>query len=124
MARVSSAVSKRMGAIIRAVREEQGLTQEDVAVKYGATDGAIAAYEQGRARFTVQDLPSLAESLGVPTPYLSRRLGLCGDNSDLNALLLEFAGPDIAPLVATALSKYPDLDGQRRAFFVHALQSL
>lgn len=124
MVRANSAVSKRMGATIRAVREEQGLTQEEIAAKYGATDGAIAAYEQGRARFTVQDLPSLAESLGVPTAYLSRRLGLCGDNTDLNALLLEFAGPDIAPLVATALTKYPDLDGQRRAFFVHALQSL
>lgn len=120
----SDAISRRMGAALKAVREERGLTQKDVGDRYGATDGNIAAYEQGRNRFTVQDLPRLAEALGVPTPYLSRRLGLCGDNSDLNALLLEFAGPDIAPLVATALAKYPDLDGQRRAFFVHALQSL
>lgn len=113
-----------MGAALKALREERGLTQRQVGERYGATEGNIAAYEQGRNRFTVQDLPRLAQAIGVPTPYLSRRLGLCGDNADLNALLLEYAGPEIGELVATALAKYPDLDGQRRAFFVHALQSL
>jgi transcriptional regulator with XRE-family HTH domain len=116
--------AQRIGVILRAIRTEKGLTQEEVADKLPTGEGAYAAYEAGRSRFTIPDLPSIARALGVPTPYLSRRLGLCGDNTDLNALLLEFAGPDIAPLVATALTKYPDLDGQRRAFFVHALQSL
>lgn len=113
-----------MGAALKRIREEVGLTQREVGLRYGASEGNIAAYEQGRNRFTVQDLPRLADALKVPVPYLSRQLGLCGDSTDLNALLLEFAGPDIAPLIATALTKYPDLDGQRRAFFVHALQSL
>lgn len=120
----ADATSRRMGTTLKSIREEVGLTQREVGARYGTTEGNIAAYEQGRNRFTVQDLPRLAEALKVPVPYLSRRLGLCGDNSDLNALLLEFAGPEIAPLVVTALTKYPDLDGQRRAFFVHALQSL
>lgn len=114
----------RIGQVLRNVRTERGLTQEEVAQKLPIGEGAYAAYETGRSRFTLPELPAVARALGVPTPYLSRRLGLCGDGSDLNALLLEFAGPDIAPLVATALAKYPDLDGQRRAFFVHALQSL
>ena len=117
-------VSKRMGVVLRAIREEQGLTQEEVAARYGATDGAIAAYEQGRTRFTVQDLPSLADSLGVPAPYLARRLGLCGDGSDMMAILAEYAGPEIGQLVATAIAKYPDLDGDRRSFFIHALRSI
>lgn len=116
--------AQRIGKVLREIRTDQGLTQEEVADKLPIGEGAYAAYESGRSRFTVPDLPAVARALGVPTPYLSRRLGLCGDNTDLNALLLEFAGPDIAPLVATALTKYPDLDGQRRAFFVHALQSL
>jgi transcriptional regulator with XRE-family HTH domain len=113
-----------MGAAIKQIREEQELTQKQVGDKYGTTEGNIAAYEQGRNRFTAQDIPRLAAALGVPTPYLSRRLGLCGDASDLNAILLEFAGPDIAPLIASALARYPDLDGRRRDFFIHALQSL
>lgn len=120
----SDPTSRRMGAVLKKIREEVGLTQKEAGERYGADPGTIAAYEQGRNRFTVQDLPRLADALKVPTPYLSRQLGLCGDNTDLNALLLEFAGPDIAPLVASALTKYPGLDGQRRAFFVHALQSL
>jgi transcriptional regulator with XRE-family HTH domain len=113
-----------MGAALKAIREEVGLTQRQVGERYGTAESNIAAYEQGRNRFTVQDLPRLADALKVPVSYLSRRLGLCGDNTDLNALLLEYAGPDIAPLVASALSKYPDLDGDRRSFFVHALKSL
>lgn len=114
----------RIGKVLRQVRTDQGLTQEEVAEKLPIGEGAYAAYENGRSRFTLPELPAVARALGVPTPYLSRRLGLCGDNTDLNALLLEFAGPEIAPLVADALTRYPDLDGQRRAFFVHALQSL
>lgn len=113
-----------MGAALKAIREESGLTQREVGARYGATEGNIAAYEQGRNRFTVQDLPRLADALKVPVPYLSRRLGLCGDNADLTALLMEYAGPDIGPLVATALAKYPELDGDARSFFIHALRSL
>lgn len=114
----------RVGKVLRAVRTERGLTQEEVAGKLPIGEGAYAAYETGRSRFTLPELPAVAQALGVPTPYLSRRLGLCGDNADLNALLLEYAGPDIGPLMATALAKYPELDGDRRAFFVHALRSL
>lgn len=120
----SDPTSRRMGAALKAIREESGLTQREVGARYGATEGNIAAYEQGRNRFTVQDLPRLADALKVPVPYLSRRLGLCGDNADLTALLMEYAGPDIGPLVATALAKYPELDGDARSFFIHALRSL
>lgn len=114
----------RIGRVLRSIRTDRGLTQEEVADKLPIGEGAYAAYEAGRSRFTVPDLPAVARALDVPVPYLSRQLGLCGDNSDLNALLLEFAGPEIAPLVTDALTRYPNLDGQRRAFFVHALQSL
>lgn len=113
-----------MGAVVRAIREEQGLTQEQVAERYGVTDGAIAAYEQGRSRFTIQDLPSLADALGVPVPFLSRRLGLCGENDDLTAILTEYAGPEIASLVASAVQRYPDLDPERRHAFAFTLRNL
>lgn len=85
-----------MGLALKAVRIECGLTQKDVAEKYGSEDSNIAAYEQGRNRFTVQDLPRLASALGVSTSYLSRRLGLCGDDSpDIANVLVERFGPQI-----------------------------
>lgn len=114
----------RIGRVLRAVRLEQGKTQEEVAGRLPIGEGAYAAYEAGRSRFTVPDLPAVARALGVDVAYLSRRLGLCGDNTDITALLAEYAGPEIGQLVATAIAKYPDLDGDRRSFFVHALRSI
>jgi transcriptional regulator with XRE-family HTH domain len=85
-----------MGQALKAVRTERGLTQREVAEKYGSEEGNIAAYEQGRNRFTVQDLPRLAQALGVPTSYLARRLGLCGDDSaDIAQALVERFGPKL-----------------------------
>lgn len=114
----------RIGRVLRAIRTERELTQEEVASRLPITEGAYAAYEAGRSRFTLPDVPAVARALGVDVPYLSRRLGLCGDGSDMSALIAEFAGPEIGQLVATAITKYPDLDGDRRAFFVHALRSI
>lgn len=114
----------RVGAVLRAIRLEQDRTQEQVASRLPIGEGAYAAYEAGRSRFTLPDLPAVARALGVDVAYLSRRLGYCGDNSDVMQLLIEYAGPEIGRLVAQAVVKYPDLDGDRRAFFVHALRSL
>ena len=116
--------AKRIGSILRAVRTEQDLTQEYVASRLPIGEGAYAAYEAGRSRFTLPELPAVARALGVDVAYLSRRLGLCGDGSDALAILAQYAGPEIGALVAEAVSKYPGLDGDRRAFFVHALRSL
>lgn len=114
----------RIGVVLRAIRLEQGLTQEEVADKLPIGEGAYAAYEAGRSRFTLPDVPAVARALGVDVPYLSRRLGLCGDGSDMSALLAEFAGPEIGHLIATAVTKYPSLDGDKRAFLIVALRSL
>ncbi len=122
--RRSDSVSRRMGIALKTIREERGLTQREVAERYGSSDGNIAAYEQGRNRFTVQDLPRLADALGVDVAYLSRRMGLCGDNTDVTALLVEYAGPEIGRLVATTVAKYPTMTDSQRHFFVHALRSL
>lgn len=116
--------ARRVGNVLRAVRNEQDLTQEYVASKLPIGEGAYAAYEAGRSRFTLPELPSVARALGVDVAYLSRRLGLCGDGSDAMTILAQYAGPEIGALIADAVSKYPGLDGDRRAFFVHALRSL
>lgn len=116
--------AKRVGDVLRAVRTEKDLTQEEVAKKLPIGEGAYGAYEAGRSRFTLPELPAVARALGVDVAYLSRRLGLCGDNTDITALLSEYAGPEIGSLVAEAVAKFPDLDGDRRAFFIHALKSI
>lgn len=110
----------RVGRVLRAVREDQALTQVEVAAVLGKGEGAYAAYESGRSRFTLPELPAVARALKVDLAYLSRRLGLCGDDSDVTALLVEYAGPEIGQLIATAVAKYPSLDGDRRA--IHGAQ--
>lgn len=114
----------RVGAILRAVRLEQDRTQEQVASRLPIGEGAYAAYEAGRSRFTLPELPAIARALGVDVAYLTRRLGYCGDNTDAMRLLEEYAGPEIGQLIATAVTKYPQLDGEKRSFFLVALRSI
>jgi len=64
--------------VLRSIREQQGLTQLDVALALGKQAGTYAAYEAGRSRFTLPELTSVAEALRVSTPYLATRLGFCG----------------------------------------------
>ena len=116
--------ARRVGGVLRAVRREQGLTQDDVAKQLPIGEGAYAAWEAGRSRFTLPELPSVARALGVDVAYLSRRLGLCGDNTDVTTLLMEYAGPEIGQLVASAVVKFPSMTEGQRHFFVHALRSL
>lgn len=86
----------RVGRVLRAVREQQGLTQADVATVLGKGEGAYAAYESGRGRFTLPELPNVARALRVPTAYLTGRLGFCGsDADDLATALVNRFGPEI-----------------------------
>lgn len=116
--------AKRVGNVLRAVRTEKRLTQEDVAEKLPIGEGAYAAYESGRSRFTLPELPAIARALGVDVAYLSRRLGMCGDNKDAMTILAEYAGPEIGSLVAEAIVKYPDMTPGQRTFFVEALRRI
>lgn len=114
----------RVGRVLKAVRDEGGLTQVEVAAALGKTEGAYAAYEHGRSRFTLPELPAVARALKVDVAYLSRRLGLCGDNTDMTTLLVEYAGPEVGRLVANAVTNFPTMSDDQRRFFVYALQRL
>lgn len=113
-----------VGRVLRAVREEQRLTQADVAAALGKGEGAYAAYEAGRSRFTLPELPSVARALKVDVAYLSRRLGLCGDDTNITSLLTEYAGAEVGQLIATAVAKYPSMTAEQRHFFTYALRNL
>lgn len=71
-------LSRLYGARLRAVREEHGLRQVDIAAKLGMSAGGYSSIERGAARMFVTDLERYAEALGVDAGYLGRRLGLCG----------------------------------------------
>ena len=93
MPRSVDADALRVGRVLRAVREQQGLTQAEVAAALGKGEGAYAAYENGRSRFTVPELSDMARALKVTTPHLTTRLGFCGDvGADIASILVERFG--------------------------------
>lgn len=84
------------GARLRAVRDERKLRQVDVAASLGMSPGGYSSVERGLARMFVSDIDRYAEALGVPAAYLSRRLGLCGaDTDDIASALVNRFGPQI-----------------------------
>lgn len=88
--------ARRIGLVLRSIREQQHLTQVEVAVALGKKEGAYAAYEAGRSRFTLPELPNVAEALQVSTAYLATRLGFCGDESaDIATALVQRFGPEL-----------------------------
>lgn len=96
MARTRDPDALRVGLVLRSIRESQELTQLDVATALGKQAGAYAAYEAGRSRFTVPELPHVARALKVSTAHLAGRLGFCGnDSDDLESSLLRHFGPDL-----------------------------
>jgi transcriptional regulator with XRE-family HTH domain len=91
--------ARRIGLIMRSIREQQGLTQVEVAVELGKKEGAYAAYEAGRSRFTLPELPLVARALKVPVAHLATRLGFCGgggsEGVDIATALVTRFGPQL-----------------------------
>ncbi len=62
---------KRVGAVIKKLREERGLSQQALAEKAKVTDAYIAMLETGvRKNPTIDTLKRLAKALGVPVTAL------------------------------------------------------
>ena len=61
---------KRLGLIIRARRQELGLTQEKLSRQLGISRASLANIETGQQRVLVHQLYSLAEKLGVEVAAL------------------------------------------------------
>jgi transcriptional regulator with XRE-family HTH domain len=69
------------GTRLRAVREERGLRQVDVAAGLDMSAGGYSSVERGKARIFLSDVPKYADVLGVDVGYLTQRLGLAGEPS-------------------------------------------
>lgn len=76
MKRVSEADLARLGERLRAVREDGGLSQKDVATRLKISEVGYGHFERGRRLPSAAELPWLAHGLGVSTEELLTRLGL------------------------------------------------
>lgn len=76
MKRVHDAELARLGTRLRALREELGLSQREVAERLGLSDVGYGHFERGRRLPSAAELPWLAGGLGVSTVELMARLGL------------------------------------------------
>ena len=59
-----------VGRFVRKLREEKGLTQEQVANRTAISYQFLSGLENGRENFSIDVLESLAKALGVPLPRL------------------------------------------------------
>ena len=60
-------------ALLRQVRREAGLTQEQLAARLGTRQSRITDYERGIRRLDLMELRQLCEAMGVPLPEFVRR---------------------------------------------------
>ncbi len=59
-----------IGRFVRQLREDKGLTQDQVATKTGISYQFLSGLENGRENFSIDVLESLAKALGVSLPRL------------------------------------------------------
>lgn len=62
--------ARNTGTLIRALREERGLTQRQLADALGVTGKAVSKWERGGGCPDVELLPGLSERLGTPVETL------------------------------------------------------
>lgn len=57
---------KIIGACVRAIREQQGLSQQNLATRAGISYQYLSGVEAGKENFTIQVVDGLARALGMP----------------------------------------------------------
>jgi transcriptional regulator with XRE-family HTH domain len=71
-----SEANRALGEAIRAIRSEQGHTQEAFAIRAGIDRSYYGALERGEFNMTVDTLVTVAKGLGVPASEVWRRAEL------------------------------------------------
>ena len=64
-----------VGENLRKIRQGRGLTQEELALMSGLSQGYINQLESGKRRFTQKTLTAIAEALGLPLLTFFREEG-------------------------------------------------
>ena len=76
MARKTATEAPLFGKNLAAIRKSRGFTQEELAVKIGATCSLINYYERRTKNPTGDVLLKLADALGVSVDFLLKKSGL------------------------------------------------
>lgn len=63
----------KFSVILQKLREKEDLTQVQLAKKVGLSSSAIAMYEAGERKPSIEILPTFADYFGVTTDYLLGR---------------------------------------------------
>ena len=63
-----------IGKIIKKLRKENNMTQEDLANKLGITRGAVSLYEQDKRKIDYKSINKLADIFGVSSDYILGRV--------------------------------------------------
>lgn len=71
---IYSAEYQRLCAVLRALRQEAGLTQVQVAAELGVPQSFVSKYESGERRLDVIELRHVAKALGVPVRVVLERV--------------------------------------------------
>lgn len=97
---------------LRRLREDQSLTQQQVADRMDMTEAGYRHYESGRSSPSADDLPQLAQALGVSVRYLMERLGF-----------IEFEGPErTIEAITRNVQDSPEIREDIKQFLVDLLQ--
>lgn len=65
---------RALGSAVRGLREEKGLTQEDLASRVKLHDSYICLVERGRRNPTWETVRKIAKALDTPLSQLARRV--------------------------------------------------
>lgn len=71
---ISPTDQKKFQALVRQVRAEAGLTQEEVARRLERPQSFVSKYESGERRLDVLELREVCRALGMTLPEFVRRL--------------------------------------------------
>ena len=71
-----SKANQALGEAIRAIRSQQGETQESFAIKAGIDRSYYGALERGEFNMTVDTLMTVADGLGVSAWEIWKRAGI------------------------------------------------
>ena len=70
----NSGDQKKMLHLLRQVRVEAGLTQEQLAERLGRPQSFVSKYETGERRLDILELREVCRAVGIPLPDLAGRL--------------------------------------------------
>ena len=63
----------RLAALLRQVRLEVNLTQEQVAASIGQSQSYVSKYENGEQRLDLLELEAVCNAISIPLPEFVRR---------------------------------------------------